>query len=306
MSNSVKSYDTAEYRRYTTKAELCKAINMLRGMVAGISSDGKILPSEVQELTFWCDLHQNLRSKHPFSELLPMIQEALEDGVLDPEEQQDILWVCSNFTDEAKYYDLNTATIQFLHGLVHGIMSDGTVNDIEIHNLSDWLDENDFLRGTYPFDELDSLVHTALADGFISEDERAMLTAFFSNIIDFKDSWNLNESDFSDLRKKYSIDGICALCPDIEFEEKVFCFTGASYKGTRAELVDKITALGGEYRPGVSKKTDYLVVGNAGNPCWSYSCYGRKIEAAVKLRKMGAKVQIINETDFWDAVLAAE
>lgn len=306
MSNSVKSYDTAEYRRYTTKAELCKAINMLRGLVDGISSDGSIGNAEMDELVHWCRLHQNLSNKHPFSELLPLIEDALEDGVLDSEEKQDILWVCNNFTDEEKYYDLNTATIQFLHGLVHGIMSDGTVTDSEIQHLNDWLQENDFLRGTYPFDELDSLIGVALADGKISEDERAMLTAFLSNLVDFRDSWNLDEVDFAKLRETYSIGGVCALCPDIEFEGKLFCFTGKTYKGTRAELVDKITELGGEFRSGVTKKTDYLIVGNAGNPCWSYSCYGRKIEAAVNLRKMGAKVQIINETDFWDAVLDAE
>ena len=44
------------------------------------------------------------------------------------------------------------------------------------------------------------------------------------------------------------------------------------------------------------------MVGNSGNPCWAYACYGRKIEEAVTLRKAGAKVVIVNETDFWDAV----
>ena len=39
-----------------------------------------------------------------------------------------------------------------------------------------------------------------------------------------------------------------------------------------------------------------------GPPCWAYSCYGRKIEEAMELRKSGAHVQIVNETDFWDAV----
>ena len=55
-------------------------------------------------------------------------------------------------------------------------------------------------------------------------------------------------------------------------------------------------------RPSVTTKTDYLIVGNAGNPCWAYACYGRKIEDAMNIRKDGGKVQIINETDFWDAV----
>ncbi len=50
------------------------------------------------------------------------------------------------------------------------------------------------------------------------------------------------------------------------------------------------------------KNTDYLIVGNAGNPCWAYSCYGRKIEQAVDLRKAGGKIKIVNEIDFWDVL----
>ena len=65
---------------------------------------------------------------------------------------------------------------------------------------------------------------------------------------------------------------------------------------------DVIARLGGKVRSSVSAKTDYLVVGNAGNPCWAYACYGRKIEEAVNLRKAGASIVIVNETDFWDAV----
>ena len=67
-------------------------------------------------------------------------------------------------------------------------------------------------------------------------------------------------------------------------------------------MADAVRAFGGIARSTVSAKTDYLIVGNAGNPCWAYACYGRKIEEAMQLRKDGAKVIIVNETDFWDAV----
>ena len=294
-----------EYRQFTTPAELHKAVNTLKGMVAGITSDS-ISEDEVQELAHWCTLHANLRNRHPFSELLPVVEAALADGVIDAEEQADILWLCNNFVDDAKYYDITTSSIQFLLGMIHGIMADQVLSDEEIRNLKLWLDHNDFLRGTYPFDEIDSLVHTILEDNIITEDERNLLTAFLSTVIEYKDSRNLCDADFAALREQYSISGICSFCPEISFEGKLFCFTGQSYRGTRAELVKEIEALGGEFRSSVSAKTDYLVVGNAGNPCWAFSCYGRKIEQAVALRKEGAKVQIINETDFWDAVWDAQ
>lgn len=291
-----------EYRQFTKPAELHKAINMLRGIVAGISSSGDVSQSEIEELANWCLLHTALKNRHPFSEIIPVIEKAISDNSIDDEERQNILWLCNNFADNSSYYNIVTSSIQFLHGLIHGIMADSEISDSEIQSLTSWIDTNDYLQGTYPFDELNSLLHAILEDGEISEDERNTLLAFCSNIVDFRDSVNLNAPDFEELRKKYSVAGVCAYCPDISFDGKLFCFTGESYRATRAEMKAEVEALGGAMRPSVTTKTDYLIVGNAGNPCWAYACYGRKIEDAMNIRKDGGKVQIINETDFWDAV----
>lgn len=298
----MKTAEIEEYRRYTSPAELHKAVNMLKGIVSGIKADESIVDSEAVELTHWCSLHAHLRNKNPFSELLPVIENALDDGVIDAEEREDILWLCSNFEADCQYYDVITSATQYLNGLIHGIMADGKLTDKEIVSLNQWLTDNDYLQGTYPFDEILSLTSAMLADHQISMDEKNTLMAFFSNFIDFRDSYNLMEPDFRKLREKYSIQGICAFCPEIEFEDKVFCFTGASYKATRAELADIVSSHGGLLRDGVSRKTNYLIVGNEGNPCWAYACYGRKIEEAINLRKEGFTLQIVNETDFWDAV----
>jgi len=292
--------EPAEYRRFTKPAELHKAINTLRGIIAGLSTDSKVDSSEIQELIHWCTLHEHLRDRHPFSEILPIVENACADGIITEDESKDILWVCSSFADNGSYYDSVTSSIQFLSGLIHGIMADAELSDKEVQALQSWINTNDFLAGTYPFDEINSLLSTVMRDKKIDDDERNTLMAFFSNIIEFKDSLNLAENDFADLRQKYSVAGICALCPEIEIEGHSFCFTGESYHGTRKEIYDTITALGGTCKNSVSSKTDYLVVGNAGNPCWAYACYGRKIEEAMNIRKAGGHVIIVNETDFWD------
>ena len=292
----------SDYRAFTKPAELHKAVNTLRGIVAGISCNGGISSAEIQELVHWCSLHENLRNRHPFTELLPVIENSIQDGIIDEDEQRDILWLCNNIVNGSVFYDMATSSIQFLNGLVHGIMADRQLGDDEIDTLKSWIDDNDFLQGTYPFDELSSMVHSILEDKIVTADERNRLLAFMSNLIEFKDSYNLVEADFVALRSQYSISGICAYCPEVEINGKSFCFTGESYRSTRAEIKAEVERCGGVFRAGVSKSTDYLVVGNAGNPCWAYSCYGRKIEEAMALRKAGAKVQIINETDFWDAI----
>lgn len=295
-----------EYRSFTKPAELHKAINTLRGIVAGISCSDGVCSMEIQELVHWCSIHAHLRDRHPFSELLPVIEKAMEDGFIDEEEQNDILWLCNNFVDEGKYYDVITSSIQFLGGLIHGIMSDGHLSDTEIKSLNLWLRSNDFLQGTYPFDELTAMLHAILEDGVITEDERNSLLAFMSNLVEFKDSYNLSEFDFAALREKYSISGVCAHDPFIVVSQRNFCFTGESYRATRKELKEEIERWGGAFKSSVSKSTDYLVVGNGGNPCWAYSCYGRKIESAMDLRKAGAKVQIINEVDLWSMIDALD
>lgn len=291
-----------DYQLFTGPAELHKAINMLRGIVAGISTDGVVRSEEIQELVHWCELHEDMSDRHPFSEIIPVVESACEDGVITDEEAKDILWVCSSFAASGNYYDEITSSIQFLSGMIHGVMADNELNDDEIKSLYSWVQANEFLAGTYPFDELYSLLSSILADHIITEDERNTLLAFLSNIIEFKDSLNLDESKFSDLRSKYSVDGICATCPEIHFEGKSFCFTGEFVHGKRSEIAARAQALGGIVKSAVSKKTNYLVVGNAGNPCWAYACYGRKIEEAVNLRKNGAPILIVNETDFWDAL----
>lgn len=237
-----------------------------------------------------CSLHEHLRGKHPFNELPPLVDEACTDQIITDEEAKDIIWLCNSFVSDADYYDFVTSSIQFLSGMLHGIMADGELSDSEIHSLQVWVDHNEYLQGCYPFDEIASLLTAVLADGNIDNDERNMLKAFFSQFIDLKASTNLHETEMEDLRNHYSLSGICAACPEIDFQGRSFCFSGQS------------ECRWGLCKGSVSKKTDYLIVGNAGNPCWAYACYGRKIEEAVTLRKEGAKVMIINETDFWDAV----
>ncbi|WP_026974233.1 BRCT domain-containing protein, partial [Alicyclobacillus contaminans] len=70
----------------------------------------------------------------------------------------------------------------------------------------------------------------------------------------------------------------------------------------RADIQKVVIEHGGRFSNSVTVDTDYLVVGDQGNPCWAFSCYGRKVEKAVKLRKQGRRILIIHEVDFWDAL----
>lgn len=289
-----------EYRKFTGPAELHKAVNTLSGIVAGITTDMQISDDEINELANWCVLHQHLENRHPFNELIPLIKEIYQDGVVSSDEADDIIWLCNNFISVDQYYDLTTSSLQFLMGMLHGIMSDGELSDSEIRHLQTWITANSFLEGCYPFDELESLISSILLDGIITPEEREMLMAFIGEFIDTSVSYNINENTIKELQSKYSIGGICSICQEINFAESTFCFTGKSDRASRKDIAAIVENCGGSYIDRVTKGTDYLIVGNSGNPCWAYSCYGRKIEQAVNLRKDGGKIKIINEVDFWD------
>lgn len=297
-----KIQEIEEYRMFTGPAELHKAVNTLKGIVAGITTDDKINTDEVNELSHWCMCHAHLIDRHPFNELIPLIQSVYEDGIITDSESKDIIWLCNNFVSDADYYNLITSSLQFLSGMIHGILSDNEISDEEIHMLKKWTTANDFLAGSYPFDEIESLLLSILEDGIITPEERDALKAYLSNFIDLKSSYNLNDYELSSLKEKYSISGICAACQEIDFDGNLFCFTGQSLKAKRKEIADLIISLGGKFNNNITNKTRYLIVGNDGNPCWAFSCYGRKVEDAVNRRKNGQLLTIVNEIDFWDAV----
>lgn len=294
-----------EYRKFMKKEEMHKALNSLAGILSGVAADGAVTEDESNEIRNWYSLHTHLISIHPFNEILPALDMAFADDVLDIEEINCALWLCQRFLDtqnEKLYFDYITSQIQQLEGMLHGIISDGSISDDEILSLNAWLNDNDHLSGVYPFDEVYSLLLAAKEDGQVSIDERNMLKAFFSTFVDTQSSFNIHESDVAELQKQYSIGGICAVCPEIVIKGKTFCFTGVSKKATRNEIAEMICAHGGEYNDRVTAKTDYLIVGADGNPCWAFSCYGRKVEKAVNLRKEGHCITIVHEYDFWDEI----
>lgn len=295
-----------DYLKFSGPARLNKAVNMLHGLVAGIRADEGVQPEELNELAAWCTLHNDLRSRQPFEELIPLIEHVLADGKIDEEERADLLWACERAGGFCDYYDDIAGSIQYLNGLAHGLLADRVLSETEIKALHAWLVDNEFLCGTYPFDEIYSIASSILADGRVTEAERAAMTAALGDLVDFRTSRNLSESDFGELKTKYTLPGICAICPPVSFAGKVFVISGDSARATREEITDKIVSLGGTVRSGVSSRTDFLIVGSKGNPCWAFACYGRKIETAMNLRKAGGKVLILNEADFWDAVQDAE
>lgn len=291
-----------DYKQYMSKAEFEKSVNTLIGILNGIHADEIIHQSEIEELQNWCLLQYTFKEKYPYKEILPIIENSISDGILTKDEIDDIRFVISNYMDDSPYFDVVTQDIQKLHGILHGIISDNKITDDELRYLKDWLDDNSHLESTFPYDEIYSLTHSILKDGKVDEIEEKYLMAFFSDFMDSTASANISSIDIENIKNEMTVNGICALAPNIEIEGKTFCFTGEFSRAKRSEIAELITSRGGIFNKNVVKTTDFLIVGDEGNQCWAFACYGRKIEAAMKARKNGQKLVIAHEIDFWDAM----
>ena len=161
------------------------------------------------------------------------------------------------------------------------------------------MDQHTHLRTCYPYDELEALIAVVLQDGKIDNDEHRVLLRFLSEFIEYPGHRAL---ELQIDAESALITGICARCPEIVFESRVFCFTGKSKRHSRQHLVDLVERKGGRFHKSVVMELDYLVIGADGNPCWAFACYGRKVETAIGYRKQGCKIVMVHEDDFWEAV----
>jgi NAD-dependent DNA ligase len=296
-----KGYEMVN-RIYTSKLEANKAFNHLCGIIEGISVDSVINLQEVYELDQWLEKHEDLGRREPFKNLIANVRNATLDGELDQEELEDIKWVLHNLKEHKYFqsYDDLTGDLQRLQGLCHGVLADGVITEDEIRGVAEWVGDHGHLSGLFPYDELVSVLTDILSDGLIDGDEKNYLSAFFHDFVQLRDN-DISEAVANRI-KDVKRGGVCAIDPEITVSGNRFVITGESSQSSRQEFIISVERFGGIVTTAVSGKTNFLIVGDEGNECWTYACYGRKIEKAMQLRKEGKEVIIVHENDFWDWV----
>lgn len=289
--------------------DVARATETLRGIVAGISCDYQLSDEEVAGLYDWLDMHANLLSRKPFSELRQLLKKSLADQVLDEDEREEILEWCQQFSDQSSAPMVTiTDGIRRLHGFLQGIIIDGVVSKNEVLDLADWLRDYEALREHWPFDDVWGLVERILEDKTVTEEECTELRDFCLQFCEVPVDRHLVQDTAgenwmqSEAPVVLSIEAIYDKIPALTPGGHTFCFTGCAATGSRKDLKKKAEAAGGIVRKDVTTDLDYLVIGALSQPAWVYSTYGRKIEKALAQKKAGCKTYIISELDFVDAV----
>jgi NAD-dependent DNA ligase len=174
-----------------------------------------------------------------------------------------------------------------LVGIAQGILCDGKLVDEEISFLNAWLTENVAIAAEWPGDVIHQRVRAAIADGVITDAERAHLVETLQQLIggaleDLAASTHVTSLAFDDI-------------PRVEFSGARFCLTGEFVFGPREKCTTTTEQHGGIVSGSVTKKLRYLVVGGLGSPEWKHGSFGTKIEQAIHYRREGLPILIVHE-----------
>ncbi len=287
----------------------------LHGIMQGIAIDQKLTDKEIFSLKDWIDSHSHFSDIEPFKSLDILLAEILFDGVVDEDERETLLDLCSDIRNNIGFMGDITEIMQCLHGIVAGIISDKIVTKEEVVELKKWLTAYKAYEDWWPLKEMRQHINTILKDGKIDEKEETFLLSYFAEFSEQRtENQTIQDKEYKE--KSYlkcdspifkSIQSICDPNPNVIFDNRMFCFTGPAASGKRAELFDIVISLGGTPQKSIVTALDYLVIGAKSSPAWIYSTYGRKIEGVMKRKTKvtGCNTQIIGEVDFMQAVHAA-
>lgn len=283
------------------KSDLDKSLNSLEGLLTGISLDRNVSLQEATALAEWFNDHLELETRHPYSEVMELIRDAFEDDKLpDIDAIDELIAFCRKIRSSEGFFAAATADIQILVAMLGGIASDGDVKVSELEGLRAWAASHDHLKKTYPFQDVMDIVEEVLKDGRIDQAEQQLLNSIFADLA-ANNPIRTSKVQAAECADASGPVGIWSTEP-VTIAGHVFVFTGESARATRPRIQELIVQHGGTVAAGVSKKVDYLVVGEAGNPCWAFSSYGTKMEKAMGLQSSGARIRIVKEPGLWEAL----
>lgn len=274
---------------FSFSKEKQRALHGLRGILSGVVADQTLNEKELLFLDAWLKSQQHLADEDDVRQFLVQVGEIVADGKVEPDELAGMQERIKTFiADTGEERQSRVAQGNELMGFLTGIASDGVLNDQEVTALSDWLDQHNAVRETWPASIIVDRLNNILEDGLISDEEREDLLQTLRGItapttnptgISYEASTEVWEDEVE----------------HIDIPGKLFCLTGDFVLGDRNTVDTLLRMKGAELSPNVTSRVDYLVIGTLASRDWLYTSHGRKIEKALLLRREGATITIITE-----------
>lgn len=195
------------------------------------------------------------------SGIFEVLKEILKDGIvtIDEIKQLEASLIHCSYSIQGS---VETIATQKLQGILNGLIADQELNEVELLSLQQWLYQNDYLKGHYPYDVLCNKVEKILEDGVVSEEEQTELKTIFNDLI----------NPIENLKKQI-----------IVFDNRAFCLTGDFEYGPKSSVAEYIISKGGVIHDKPKKATNYVVVGGQGSSAYSNGTYGTKVKKAMEM-----------------------
>ena len=178
-----------------------------------------------------------------------------------------------------------------LLGLAKGLLADGVISHDEASLVATWVRNHPDAAAHWPVNVLADRLHRSFADGHIDDEERMELAAVLNSLVGGTAGVIVGEDAATDLP-------LDVPSPTFEWSGSVFVFTGKFAFGTRSDCHRQVSRLGALCEDGITKRTNYLVIGTFGSRDWVHTSFGRKIQKAVDYRTAGNRLAIVGE-DHW-------
>jgi len=159
------------------------AFHNLKGLVNGIAMDGRITISEYEALKTWCHTHQGLCAEEPFHSFFKEVSTTVKTGTIGSEEILELKEILEKHALNFLEKDKSKADLHFLQGVCYGIMADGDINKYELEMLKKWMDQNEHLSATYPFNEIYEVVEEVIEAGKMDQNKYKFLIKYFKEFM---------------------------------------------------------------------------------------------------------------------------
>lgn len=283
MEDLVRCYRVDDDRKFfSSDSMLKKAINELDGTIRGLVSDHHINQEETAALQNWMDTYVACFQQSQFEELLRILKRSVEDKTISSQDLKKIDLFIKNFQLKRSAGNDATQAMQVLIGIVRGLLADEELNDEEILSLQKWMQSHKYLSGNFSFNKIEKKLSNILEDGIITQDEKNEL---------FED---LNLFIHPDRKAKGNT---------IVFEKMSFCLTGHFNKVSRSDISRMITENGGTIQANITKKTNYLLVGERGEKSTKFGKRSGKLSKALQLQQKGSEIKIISEAQLLHSII---
>lgn len=283
LDNCIRKYnphESDEFTSYVANPVLRKAISEFYGIVRGFSIDGEINAEETAYIINWKKSHKQYGSFKEFAAIFSVIDSITADGKITMDEVIELQSVIKSFLNIVSTAPVTLAT-QILDGILKGIAVDGDISEKECKCLRQWLYDNIYLTGHFPFDKVLRTVEDVLADSKVSKEESDYLSMIIDDLLDPIDTLKTQLN---------SVNG------------KHICLSGNFAYGQKPDVEKYLFERGGLIDSRVKKSTDILIIGDCECQAYSFGTYGTKAKAAMEYNEKGCNILILKESDLFARV----